>query len=44
LLCDCFSFTSFLTWAPTFLRDVRGFSLARAYFLMSVMAMKTEAW
>ncbi len=37
--CFSFSFTSFLTWAPTFLRDVHGFSLARASFLMSVMAM-----
>ena len=37
--CFSFSFISFLTWAPTFLRDVHGFSLARASFLMSVMAM-----
>ena len=37
--CFSFSFTSFLTWAPTFLRDVHGFSLARASFLMSLMAM-----
>jgi len=37
--CFSFSFTSFLTWAPTFLRDVHGFSLGGASFLMSVMAM-----
>ena len=37
--CFSFSFISFLTWAPTFLRDVHGFSLARASLLMSVMAM-----
>jgi MFS family permease len=37
--CFSFSFTSFLTWAPTFLRDVHGFSFTRASFLMSAMAM-----
>ena len=37
--CFSFSFTSFLTWTPTFLRDVHGFSLGRASFVMSVMAM-----
>jgi MFS family permease len=37
--CFSFSFTSFLTWTPTFLRDVHGFSLAHASYLMSVMAM-----
>lgn len=37
--CFSFTFTSFLTWAPTFLRDGHGFTLARASFLMSVMAM-----
>ncbi len=37
--CFSFCFTSFLTWTPTFLRDVHGLSLTRASFVMSAMAM-----
>ncbi len=43
LLFGCFNFVfiGYLTWAPTFLHEIRHFSLARASFMVSLMTMLT---
>jgi MFS family permease len=52
LLFCCFNFVfiAFITWAPTFLQQVRGISMARAAFLISlasilaIIACPTSGW
>jgi MFS family permease len=52
LLFGCFNFVyvAFITWAPSFLQQVRGISLARAAFLVSlttiltIIASPTSGW
>jgi MFS family permease len=52
LLFGCFNFVfiAFITWAPTFLQQVRGISMARAAFLVSlasiltILACPTSGW
>jgi MFS family permease len=52
LLFGCFNFVfiAFITWAPTFLQQVRGISMARAAFLVSlasiltIVACPTSGW
>lgn len=48
--CFNFVFVAFITWAPTFLHQVRGISMARAAFLVSptsilaIVACPTSGW
>ena len=48
--CFNFVFVAFITWAPTFLQQVRGISMARAAFLISltsilaIVACPTSGW